>query len=45
MKVIKMEIGGNLPEDAVIDANWIIEQEKFKSRVICHDLYEWQHNR
>lgn len=40
-----MESIGNLAEDAAIDANWIVEQEKFKSKVICHDLYEWQHTR
>jgi hypothetical protein len=45
MEVIEIESGGNLAEEAVIDANWIVEQEKFKSKVICDDLYEWQHKR
>lgn len=40
-----MESGINLDEDAVIDANWIVEQEKFKSKVICYDMYDWQHKR
>jgi hypothetical protein len=40
-----MESAGNLAEDAVIDANWIDEQEKFKSKVICDDVYDWQNKR
>ncbi|XP_023704512.1 endonuclease V isoform X2 [Cryptotermes secundus] len=45
MEVIEMESGGNVDEDSVIDANWIVEEEKFKSKIICHDMYDWQHKR
>jgi hypothetical protein len=45
MEMTEMENGGNLAKDTVIDGNWIVEQEKLKSKVVCHDLYDWQHKR